>query len=425
MMPVAAAGILWLALWLVLTPVPGAEAGAIDNPEGELEQVQKRIQNLATDLASATARYQALQQELEQSERRIGESGRRLHELDQRLAQQRNRLSALQLQRQQQNASLEQQRSALAAQVRAAYVMGRQQRLKILLNQQEPAVVSRMLVYYDYFNRARLSQMAQISSILNDLQQTESEIAGQNERLQALRVIEQDEQQQLAASRQQRQQVLRELDRDLQDQGARLAGLKQDEQQLQELIRKLQQTIEDLPQVKTDERPLKSIKGQLSWPVKGRLLARFGSRKAGNLRWDGVMIGTPEGRKVRAVHRGRVAFADWLRGYGLLLIIDHGNGYMTLYGNNQSLFKETGEWVEAGESVALAGSSGGRRKSGVYFGIRVKGKAVNPRKWCRRTKGNRVGQLRNRALGTRSNHTEWSAVYPVTRITFTDTPGIT
>jgi len=397
-MPVAAAGILWLALWLVLTPVPGAETGARDNPEGELEQVQKRIRNLATDLASATVRYQALQQELEQSERRIGESGQRLHELDQRLARQRTRLSALQRQRQQQSASLERQRGALAAQVRAAYVMGRQQRLKILLNQQEPAVVSRMLVYYDYLNRARVSQMAQISSILHDLQQTEREIAGQNERLQSLRVIEQDEQQQLAASRQQRQRVLRELDRDLQDKGARLARLQQDAQQLQALIRKLQQTLDELPQVKTDERPLKALKGQLSWPLKGRLLARFGSRKAGNLRWDGVMIGAPEGRKVKAVHRGRVAFADWLRGFGLLLIIDHGDGYMTLYGNNQSLFKETGEWVEAGEPVALAGSSGGRRESGVYFGIRVKGKAVNPRKWCRRTKGNRVGQLRAREI---------------------------
>ena len=238
-------------------------------------------------------------------------------------------------------------------------------------------------------------------------------------------MIEQDEQQQLAASRQQRQQVLGALDRDLQDKGARLARLKQDEQELQALIRKLQETIDDLPEVKTDERPLKSLKGRLNWPLKGRMLARFGSRKAGNLRWDGVMIGTPEGRKVKAVHRGRVAFADWLRGYGLLLIIDHGDGYMTLYGNNQSLFKETGEWVEASEPVALAGSSGGRPEPGIYFGIRVKGKAVNPRKWCRRTKGNRVGQLGNRMLRTRSKQRGWPAVDTATRVNFTDTPGIT
>ena len=381
-----------LALALCLLPAMAAKQAPGPDPETELEQVRQRIEHLATDLASTGARYQALQRELEQSERRIGETGRRLHELDQRLERQGERLSELQQQRRQQSSRLQQQRETLAAQIRAAYVMGRQQRLKILLNQQDPAVVSRMLVYYDYLNRARASQMARIGDILEDLRQTEGDIGRQNRRLQALRAEALEQQQQLTARRQQRQQVLDALDRELQDKGARLAALKQDEQQLQALIRRLQETIDDLPQVESDKRPMKALKGRLGWPVKGRLLARFGSRKEGNLRWDGVMIGTREGRKVTAVHRGRVAFADWLRGYGLLLIIDHGDGYMTLYGNNQSLFKETGEWVEAGEPVAQAGRSGGRREPGIYFGIRIRGKAVDPRKWCRRTKGNRVGQ---------------------------------
>jgi septal ring factor EnvC (AmiA/AmiB activator) len=110
----------------------------------------------------------------------------------------------------------------------------------------------------------------------------------------------------------------------------------------------------------------------------------------GKLTWDGVLIAAPEGREVRAIHHGRVAFADWLRGFGLLLIIDHGDGFMSLYGHNQSLFKETGEWVEPGEVVAQVGSSGGRTRSGIYFGIRHNGEPQNPQQWCRRTRGRTV-----------------------------------
>jgi septal ring factor EnvC (AmiA/AmiB activator) len=142
------------------------------------------------------------------------------------------------------------------------------------------------------------------------------------------------------------------------------------------------------------EEPFASRKGELAWPAKGRIGARFGSaRGVGRLYWDGVLIEAPEGGEVRSVHYGRVAFADWLRGFGLLLIIDHGDGYMTLYGYNQSLFKETGEWVEAGEVIAQVGRSGGRSTSGVYFGIRHNGEPIDPKKWCKKINGRRITGL--------------------------------
>lgn len=386
-----------LLVWCVAA---GAAGPPEQDPQQALQQLRQRIQHLSTDLASAAARRQALQEQLEQSERLIGASARRLHQLDRKMKQQQQRLDELAQQRRQQSGVLEQQRDALNRQIRAAYAMGRQQRLKILLNQQDPAMVSRMLVYYDYLNRARSARITHIQSLLEALARTGREIGEETRRLHQLRTGEQEEQQRLAEIQHQRGQVLDALEQDLQSKGERLKQLKQNEQQLHALIRRLQESVEDLPQVTAEKRPLKVLKGKLAWPLKGRLAARFGTPKAGNLRWDGVMIAAPEGREVKAVHRGRIAFADWLRGYGLLLIIDHGDGYMTLYGNNQTLYKETGEWVEAGEPVARAGSSGGRRNSGIYFGIRVRGKAENPRKWCRRGKGNRVGGQWNQAAGS-------------------------
>ncbi len=384
----------WRRLWpvLLLAPVLTVATAGKDDPERALQQLRQEIERLSSDLASASERRQALQRQLEQSERLMGEAGRRLHRLDREMTRQRERLEALRRRQGEQRQALARQRDALADQIRAAYAMGREQRLKILLNQQDPAMVSRMLVYYDYLNRARSARIAQVRTLLDQLEQTRRVVEEETRRLAALREREQEEQRRLEAIRGQRERVLAALEQDLQDKGQRLQAMKQDAERLRALVEQLQQQMEELPQVAADK-PLKALKGRLPWPLKGRLAARFGGRKAGNLRWDGVMIAAPEGREVKAVHRGRIAFADWLRGYGLLLIIDHGDGYMTLYGNNQSLYRETGEWVEAGEPVARAGSSGGRRDSGIYFGIRVRGKAVDPRKWCRRGKGNRVGRM--------------------------------
>ncbi len=374
-----------LALLLGCAPAWAAE-GAAELPakQDELQQARQRIQRLKKALESNKARRQALLGELRASEEQIGRSSRRLRELARRLREQQAGIEVLQGEQRQQRQELTRQRQALAQQLRAAYAMGRQQRLKILLNQQDPALAGRMMVYYDYFNRARTRQMDRIGETLASLQGRLEQIAGRQRQLQELQAHELEQRQRLEASRARRRQLVQTLGQEIEDQGQRLARLEQDAKQLQQLVDRLREQQAALPVEGVDLEPFKRMRGRLEWPVKGRIEARFGSRRAGSLRWDGVFIAAPEGREVGAVYHGRVVFADWLRGFGLLLIIDHGDGYMSLYGHNQSLFREVGDWVESGEVIAAVGRSGGLTRSGLYFAVRYRGGAVNPRTWCRR-----------------------------------------
>ncbi len=367
------------------------EAESGEAQEAQLEEVKGQIQHLKSDLNESESRRRKLMAELQVTETNIGLSMRRLREIKAQLEGKEERLAALGLENRHNQQALELQRSALIRQIRAAYAMGRQERLKILLNQQDPELVSRMLVYYDYFNRARFQRMSQIHEIVLALKQSAAKLEAERLRLVELNAQELDEQRRLSESRLHRQQLVTSLGEDISSKTQRLRILEKDALRLQRLVEQLQdaQTLQPLDEA--EQQSFNSLKGQLSWPTKGRLAAGFGQSKGGNLKWDGVMISAPEGDEVRAVHRGRIAFSDWLRGFGLLVIVDHGDGYMTLYGHNQSLFKEIGEWVEAGEALALVGNSGGREQSGVYFGIRVRGKPVNPKRWCQRIKGGRVG----------------------------------
>lgn len=376
-------GVLLLCLGLA------GSAAADDEPDlkgrkSELHQVRDRIEQLQGELSASEVRRQSLMKELRAMEEQIGQTGQRLRKLAGHLQQQRERLAALEERQRRQQVRLEQQRRALARQLRAAYAMGRQERLKILLNQQDPAVVTRMMVYYAYFNRARAEQMARIGELLEQLRERAREIADEGQRLLALQARELEQRQQLEQTRASRQQVVAALNQAIEEKGEQLNRLGRDAQRLQSVIRKLQEQQSDLSMEGVDLKPFKRMRGKLEWPVKGRLKARFGSPRAGSLKWDGVMISAPEGKEIDAIYYGRVAYSDWLRGFGLLLIIDHGDGYMSLYGHNQSLFKESGEWVETGESVASVGNSGGRSSPGLYFAIRYRGNAVNPRKWWRR-----------------------------------------
>ncbi len=226
---------------------------------------------------------------------------------------------------------------------------------------------------------------------LQSLAKLEQEISEEEQRLQQLFAKEEVEKQQLELAGEKRERIIAALNLQLQSKAQELEGLQANEKQLQSLLIELQDVLADIPLDPAANTPFSSRKGKLPWPATGRISASFGStREVGKLRWDGVLIEAPEGREVRSVHYGRVAFADWLRGFGLLLIIDHGDGYMSLYGYNQSLFKETGEWVEAGEVIAQVGSSGGRSSTGVYFGIRHNGEPVDPKGWCKQIKGRRI-----------------------------------
>ena len=382
-----------IAALLLLATLPAAAADEIKSKESELQQLNSRIESLRAELVDSERLREGLRADLKAVEEKISASVKALRSIGREIEVERERLRALEESRTEQRQHIDLQREALARQLRAAYAMGRQERLKIMLNQQDPAVISRALTYYEYFNRARRQSIGRINQVIAQLTATEAEIAKQERQLVAAREQQQKDKAVLESSRLAREPILAALSEEIEGKSQRLRRLEEDAKELTGIVERLQREKLELPMEIESGKPFAKLKGKLIWPAKGRLSARFGSSKAGNLRWEGVLISAREGEPVRAIHHGRVAFADWLRGFGLLMIIDHGEGYMTLYGHNESLLKDTGEWVEPGETIGTVGATGGRAQPGTYFGIRHNGRPMDPKHWCRRVKGNRVGRV--------------------------------
>ncbi len=382
----SATAVLLLAGTVTQAAAPTAEAKA---KTAELEQLRAHLKEMRSGLAEARGRQGSVQEQLRLSEQEIGRATRKLAGIDKDLATGTAHLNNLRDQEQSQQAAIAAQRTGLANQVRAAYLLGRQEPLKLLLNQEDPARLDRALAYYGYLNRARVARIAAVQAQVRTLKALEAQIMQENAHLQELRAQQVVETESLRKTRRERQALLATVNAEIQDKGAQISRMEQDERSLQNLLKKLQQALADFPDTAAaNTLPFARLKGMLSLPVRGRVVTRFGaSRGEGMPPAHGLLIEAPEGSAVRAVAHGRVAFADWLRGFGLLIIIDHGGGYMSLYGHNQSLYKDTGETVEAGETIASVGASGGQAQNGVYFEIRQKGQPVDPLAWCR-TGGN-------------------------------------
>jgi len=352
--------------------------------EKALSQVRNRIEALRKEIERTQTRHDSVRSELRDIEREMGKLYRGLKQLDRKLAKQQRKLQDLQQQRKRLKADLATQHKLLSRQVLAAFMIGRQEYMKLLLNQEDPAAVGRTMTYYDYFNRARVQRIDATRATLKQLQQVEQAITIQTRALNEVRQQQLGKRAALQKRSQDRATVVAKLSQQLQGKAQELKHLVEDEQRLQDLVGRLDRAIPDILTAPGSHKPFARLRGKLIWPTKGQLLVSFGTRReGGRLKWNGVLIRANEGREVHAVSHGRVAYADWLRGYGLLMIIDHGNGYMSLYGHNQALYKETGEWVEAGEVVASVGKSGGQSRAGLYFEIRHNGKPTDPAKWCR------------------------------------------
>ncbi len=377
-----------LCIAMIFLPIVAhAEKPANDPDEVRLKQLRQRISKLRQVLKQVRTEKTQVQKDLQRMEKSIGRINRSLRELRASIGKQKKHLRALYKEQKALRSSLSRQRAQLAGQVRASYVMGRQEHLKIVLNQGDPSTLQRALVYFDYLNRARSEQIQQVLTQLQQLQQVEQKIDSEKQRLEGLLGRESQNREKLLATRNARKKILRTLSRDIVSKDKKLQGMLGDEKELQRILRAVE-SLGDIPASKLEARPFVQRKGRLRWPANGRIRESFGdTRAAGGLRWTGVLIDAQSGQDVQAVARGRVAFADWLRGYGLMIIIDHGDGYMSLYGHNQSMLKEIGEWVEEGDTIATVGSSGGKARSQLYFELRHKGKPVNPAKWCRRTRG--------------------------------------
>ena len=358
------------------------EASGDEDKTAKLQQLRQQIQELQKSLGAARDQQAELRQSLRRSETEIGRISRVLKDLRTQLRRQTRALEDLEARREEERRSLGAQRDAIARQMVASYAMGRQGQLKIVLNQQDPAAIARTLTYYDYFIKARAERIAAIDHTLTELTQTEKDISAETERLDRLRADQADRLSALQQTRRTRAEVLAKLEADIRTKQQRLDQLLKDEARLARLVERLREALSDIPPDAIGV-PFSQLKGRLAWPVDGRLGARFGeTRKPGTMKWQGVMLQAEQGREVHAIYHGRVAFADWLRGFGLLIIIDHGDGFMSLYGHNESLYKSPGDWVEGGELIATVGDSGGRAEPGLYFEIRHNGRPTDPARWC-------------------------------------------
>lgn len=349
----------------------------------KLEQVRGQIKALTDAQKDTSARRGGAVVALREQELKIAATARELRGLDAQLAAQQGKLDDLLRQRAALDANLKDQRDALAALLRSAYAIGRGEELKLLLAQDNAADIARMLAYYGYFERARLGEIGALLRNLEALAKVQNEIEAQQAMLKTSRDERAAQAQQFDAERVARKQALDQIDATLKDQKSRLAALGKDEKALTDLIAKLRDIFADIPKTLAGAEPFAALRGKLPWPLRGRIVERFGGNAGGGQPSQGVLIAAKGGSEVRAVSHGRVVFADWLRGYGLLMIVDHGDGYLSLYGYNETLLKDVGDWVDAGTVVATSGDSGGRPTPGLYFELRYKGKAIDPAAWLK------------------------------------------
>jgi septal ring factor EnvC (AmiA/AmiB activator) len=357
-----------------------APAGATD-PE-QLEQLRARIQRLQTELNETQGRRDTVREEVRALERRIHESLRARRALDGRLKGIRQQLAQLRGRAADERRELGRQTVALERQLRAAHAMGREEPLKLLLNQDVPARVARVLTYYRVLGQARAERVSAMRTGLVRLKALEQQLQARTHELESARAERARQHETFEAARARRAELLARLNLEVRDRSEEIGRLRAAEKRLERLVEELAAQPPALTPAEPGAR-FDRLKGRLPLPVNGRLLARYGDGKGvGHLKWRGAFLAAREGQEVRAVHRGRVAYADWLRGFGLLLILEHGDGYMTLYGHNQSLYREVGEWVDAGQVVAAVGNTGDAPQAGVYFEIRHNGEPVDPLRWC-------------------------------------------
>ena len=363
----------------------------------ELNKVESDINEVKKDMQRLSEQKDTLQNLLADIEKHYGETAALLKTLQSQIEQKRQSLDKIRLDMQAYQNERDRLSKELAGQIRAAYAMGQKEKLKLMLNQQDPALSSRMMVYFNYINKERLKKLADLEAAVQRLDQLDKQKQTETELLEQDLGRKKSEQAALDEARKQRNELLVQIGNDFSSSEQQLSQLQESENRLKSLMASLPITEEELAvdaeQAKEfsldgdDSSELKSdfstLKGKLPWPVSGRLAQKFGSPRSEGA-WDGVLIDAREGMEIKAVTRGKVVYSEWLRGYGLLTIIDHGQGYMTLYAFNQSLYKRMGDLVEAGDVIASVGQSGGRSQAGLYFGIRKKGVPIDPLEWCRR-----------------------------------------
>jgi murein hydrolase activator len=360
------------------------EADIAQIKERELQAVREKISELKQSMDRRANNRDRITGELQVAEVLIAEKRIHLKELERQRQFSERKKAELEQRRVTQQAALAEESRLLQAQVQTAYMSGRQERIKLLLNQHDPASLGRLLTYYRYFSEYRGHNIEAVSSIIDELQVLERKAGAEEQRLAGLARARYAELTELNAAQEDRQQLLAKLQTRIAEEGSQVDRLAAQERDLSRLIAELTSILSDYPI--SSEEPFSRLKGKLTWPVAGRLSHDFGQPRAGGgLKWNGVVLSAPRGREIRAIYHGRVVFADWLAGMGLLVIVDHGEGYMSLYGYNETTMKIAGDWVAPGDVIATVGESGGQPQPALYFELRKGTRAVNPHHWFNRS----------------------------------------
>ena len=383
----------WLPAVLLLVAMAGGP-GAADaqnerkatpaQKEAELKKVKSRIERVRKNVNQDIEKRDRLSVQLRDAELGVQQARRGLEALRAERIASESRLQELEREQAERDRELAAERGALAGELRAAYVNGREEQLKLLLNQQDPAGFGRMLAYYGYFGRARADRIGNIRDKLEHLALVREKIAAENERLKGLESQQENELAALRSAQQQRTRTVQAIESQIKSRGGELKRLESQAKGLEKLIADLRKALQNVPVAK--QAPFEPLRGKLPWPVQqGKVLARFGQPRAGgSMRWQGMMIGTDRGARVRAPFAGRVVYADWLPGMGLMIVLDHGGGYLSLYGHNEEVFRSVGDAVGAGDVIGAVGDSGGHNQPALYFEVRRGREPVNPENWLQR-----------------------------------------
>ena len=348
--------------------------------QSDLESIQQQIKNKQAQINRQLETAKKLQDNLKVVEVQIAKSAKKLNKTEISLDNNQQQLRVLRKQQKGFLASLEQQKSALAKQIRSAYMTGNYDFAKMLLNQQDAANFERTITYYQYLNKARKLQIDSFNVLVKNLQKVNAKLIDNQSELEQLKGKQLEQQQVLQANQTEREGMLIAMQNAIESEEAKIAQLQINEKNLLEALTRAQQQVD---QQDVTLSGLSALKGGLLMPAKGNLRKMFGRFRQGQIKWKGVVINGTAGDAVIAIHHAKVIYSDWLRGFGLVTVLDHGDGFMSLYGHNQALLKQAGESVRAGEAVALLGQSGGQSRPNLYFEIRHKGKPINPVNWLK------------------------------------------
>ncbi|WP_373091244.1 murein hydrolase activator EnvC [Zhongshania sp.] len=374
-----------LLLALLLTTGFGGTAVAADGEANkqQLRELNQKIGKLKKSISSQQSERSNAAKALQRIEKDIGVTAAKLHRTKEKSQQQQRKLNELENRQRQLRSQQQSQKALIAEHVRNAYSLGKESQMKMLLNQEDPEKLSRTLTYFDYFNRARSAELRKYRDTLNELNIIKPAISAKAGALALSQRKLEQQQQALLEQKQRRAKALASLDSEISNKTSSLTNLNTQRKDLESILQAVEREVTNIA-MPANYKPFQDLRGKMPWPINGKPLNRYGASRQGSaVTWQGIQLSGQEGDAVKAIHNGRVVFADWLRGAGLLIIVDHGGDYLSLYAHNQSLLRSEGDWVRGGESIATVGNSGGQRQTGLYFEIRYKGRPTDPRNWCR------------------------------------------